>query len=228
MAISDVRVIFFDAAGTLIGLPRGVAHHYCEVAARHGLELDPQATTEAFRMSWRDMPTPETTRAPREDDDRGWWEEFVHRVLDKCAVPRHGDFNRRAYFTELYDEFTKPGVWDVFPEVRNVLANLAERYEMGIISNFDRRLRTILDELGLTPLFRHVIISSEVGADKPDPWIFEEALRRAGVPAQEALHVGDEPASDWEGAEGAGLHVFRLKRPDLTLENLLRLVNGDR
>jgi len=227
MPISEVRVIFFDAAGTLIGLPRGVAHHYCEVAARHGLKLDPQAATEAFRMSWKEMPTPETTRMPRPDDDRGWWEEFVHQVLDKCAVPRRGDFDREAYFAELYDEFTKPGVWDVFPEVRSVLTRLAERFELGIISNFDRRLRVVLDELQLAPLFGQVIISSEIGADKPDPWIFEEALRRVGAGPQEALHVGDEPGADWEGAEKAGLHVFRLKRPELTLEHLLRLVGGE-
>jgi putative hydrolase of the HAD superfamily len=223
--VSKIRVIFFDAAGTLIGLPRGVAHHYCEVAARHGLELDAQATTEAFRMTWRDMPAPEGTRARRVDDDRGWWEEFVHRVLDKCAVPRRGEFDRRAYFAELYDEFTKPGVWEAFPEVSEVLVRLAERYELGIISNFDGRLRTVLDELKLTPLFRSVVISSEVGVDKPDPWIFEEALRQAGVQAHEALHVGDEPAADWEGAEKAGLHVFRLKRPELTLENLEKVLD---
>lgn len=224
--MSNLRVIFFDAAGTLIGLPRGVAHHYCEVAQRHGLTLDPLAATEAFRMTWREMPTPAATRAPREDDDRGWWEEFVDHVLDKCAVPRGGSFDRRAYFAELYDEFTKPGVWDVFPEVRSVLARLAQRFELGVISNFDRRLRVVLGELGLEPLFRHIVISSEVGADKPDPWIFEHALQRAGVELHEALHVGDEPAADWEGAERAGLHVFRLKRPDLTLEHLLNVLTS--
>lgn len=219
----DLRIIFFDAAGTLIGLPRGVSHHYCEVARRHGLVLDPRAAGEAFRMAWREMPAPVATRAPRPDDDRGWWEEFVDRVLDKCAVER-ASFDRAAYFAELYEEFTKPGVWDVFPEVRPVLAQLAARCELGIISNFDRRLRAVLRDLGLAPLFRHVVISSEVGADKPDPWIFQEALRLAGAEPHEALHVGDEPAADWEGAERAGLQVFRLRRPELTLEHLLKVV----
>lgn len=222
--MQKLRVIFFDAAGTLIGLPRGVGHHYCEVARRHGLVIDPRAVTEAFRMTWREMPAPEATRAPRPDDDRGWWREFVCHVLDKCAVPRRGAFDREAYFAELYDEFTQPGVWDLFPEVRATLERLAERFELGIISNFDRRLRVILDELAIAPHFRHVVISSEVGADKPDPWIFEHALRLAGVQPNEALHVGDEPAADWEGAERAGLGVFRLKRPELTLNHLLNVL----
>jgi putative hydrolase of the HAD superfamily len=140
-------------------------------------------------------------------------------------VPRGGAFDRRAYFAELYDEFTRPGVWEVFPDVRAVLTRLARSYELGIISNFDRRLRCILDDIALTPLFRHVVISSEVGADKPDPFIFEHALALAGAQPHEALHVGDEPAADWEGAARAGLHVFRLKRPDLTLDHLVNVLD---
>jgi putative hydrolase of the HAD superfamily len=222
--MTNIRVIFFDAAGTLIGLTKGAAHHYCEVAARHGLEVDLGAMNEAFRMTWRAQPAPATTRKLREDDDRGWWREFVDEVLDKCAVPRDGSFDRAAYFAELYEEFAQPGVWEVFPETRAVLAQLSGEYELGIISNFDQRLRRILAELGLTPLLRHVVISSEVGADKPDPWIFQEALRLARVEPHEALHVGDEPAADWEGAAQAGLHVFRLHRPDMNLTHLLNVL----
>ena len=219
--MTGIRVIFFDAAGTLIGLPKGVAHHYCAVAGRHGLRVELAAMNEAFRMTWKEMPPPQTTRMRRPDDDKGWWRHFVVRVLDKCAVPRDGAFDREAFFEELYVEFARPGVWDVFPDTRAVLARLAGEYQLGIISNFDGRLRLVLDELGIGSLFRHVIISSEVGADKPGPWIFQEALRVAGIRANEALHVGDEPGADWEGAAAAGLQVFRLKRPEKTLNDLL-------
>ena len=102
-----------------------------------------------------------------------------------------------------------------------MLARLAIHYQLGIISNFDGRLRAVLSELGIDSLFRHIVISSEVGADKPDPWIFQEALKLADVRAAEALHVGDEPASDWEGAAKVGLQVFRLKRPEITLNDLV-------
>jgi putative hydrolase of the HAD superfamily len=222
--MTGIRVIFFDAAGTLIGLPKGVAHHYCAVAERHGLRVPKEAMNEAFRMTWREIPPPQTTRVRRPDDDKGWWRHFVHRVLDKCAVPDGGAFDREGFFEELYVEFARPGVWDVFPETRAVLAQLASEYRLGIISNFDGRLRLVLDELGIGSLFRHVIISSEVGADKPDPWIFQEALRVAGVRASEALHVGDEPGADWEGASAAGLHVYRLKRPEMTLSGVVTLL----
>lgn len=215
--MNSLRVIFFDAVGTLIHLPRGASWHYREVARRHGLELPAEALDAAFRRIWKEMPAPVTTRAPRTDDDRAWWEALVHRVLYACAPAEVQRFNRAAYFEELYDEFAKPGVWDVYPESREVLAELALRYELGIISNFDGRLRIVLEQLDLARFFRHLVISSEVGANKPHPWIFSEALRLAVVAPHEALHVGDDPRADWEGAAQAGLRVFQLKRPGMSL-----------
>lgn len=220
--MNGLRVIFFDAVGTLIHLPRGAAWHYGEVARRRGLELPAGALDAAFRLVWKETPAPVTTRAPRTDDDRAWWETFVHRVLDACAPAEGHGFDRAEYFTELYEEFAKPGVWDTYPEIREVLTELAASYQLGIISNFDGRLRVVLEQLDLARFFRHIVISSEVGADKPDPWIFSEALRVAGVAPEEALHVGDEPVADWEGAAAVGLRVFELERPQLSLAALLK------
>jgi len=214
------RAIFFDAVGTLIRLPRGAAYHYVEVAARHGADLPIEAVEAAFRAAWGELPPPPETRAPRPDDDRGWWRDLVGRVLDRCAVSP-GELDREAYFAELYSEFVQPGVWAVYPETEPVLAALVERFQLGIISNFDGRLRAVLAQLGLAPFFQHVIISSEVGADKPAPRIFEEALRRAGVRAAEAWHVGDEPECDWEGGARAGLNVFKLQRPQNSLHDFV-------
>ena len=52
----------------------------------------------------------------------------------------------------------------------------------------------------------------------------ESPLRRAGVRAHEALHVGDDPECDWEGGAQAGLHVFKLQRPQNSLQDLLALL----
>ncbi len=48
-----IRAILFDAAGTLIHLPRGVGWHYREVVARHGIELDEQLLTVAFGEAFK-------------------------------------------------------------------------------------------------------------------------------------------------------------------------------
>jgi putative hydrolase of the HAD superfamily len=220
--VSRPRAIFFDAAGTLIHLPRGVGHHYREVALRHGCDLAAETLAAAFRAAWKATPPRPATRAPRPDDDRGWWRALVETVLDGLRVAP-GQLDRDAYFAELYEEFTLPGVWTLYPEAGGVLAALAPRCELCVVSNFDRRLHTILAGLGVAHCFRHVVVSSEVGADKPDPWIFQQALERCGIRAEEALHVGDDPRCDWAGAEAAGLRVFRLERPRGDLRALLAL-----
>jgi putative hydrolase of the HAD superfamily len=216
--VKPPRVIFLDAAGTLIHLPRGVGHHYREVAARHGCHLEAEALAAAFRAAWKARPPRPATRQPRPNDDRDWWRGLVHEVLDSLAAP---PLDRDAFFAELYDEFTRPGVWTLYPEVEEVLTALSRHAELSVISNFDGRLRLILTDLGIARHFRHLVISSEVGADKPDPHIFAHALTLAGCRAEDALHVGDDPRCDWAGAEAAGLRVFRLERPGNDLRALL-------
>jgi putative hydrolase of the HAD superfamily len=115
-------------------------------------------------------------------------------------------------------------VWRLYPEVTEVLEALAARAELGVITNFDGRFRAIADELGITRYFRHTVISSEVGADKPDRVIFQRAVEMAGVSPGEALHAGDDPVCDWQGAADAGLQVFRLDRPRNSLRDLLGTV----
>ena len=108
-------------------------------------------------------------------------------------------------------------------EVSEVLAALHGRFDLAVISNFDGRLRMILEHLGVSKFFSHVFLSSELGADKPDSEIYFRALRLSGTLPNETLHVGDDPERDWEGASQAGLPVFRLDRPRHSLRDLLSL-----
>ena len=170
------------------------------------------------------MPQRTATRGPRADDDKLWWWELVDRVLTRCDVVA-SSAKRRNYFEELYVEFTRPGVWATFPEVLPVLQQLHQRYRLGIISNFDGRLRTVLAQLQIDRFFDHIEISSETGADKPARQIFERALTLANCPADLALHVGDDPELDWRGGAEAGLHVFRLDRAKNTLRDLYPLLS---
>jgi putative hydrolase of the HAD superfamily len=221
------EVVFFDAAGTLIHLSRGVGFHYADVARRQGVILKPEAVDRAFRNAWKAMPRRTRTHGPRPDDDRGWWRQLVDSTLDALPAPA---FDRCRYFGELYDEFTRPGVWALYPEVPEVLSALSSsphHSRLGIISNFDRRLLPILEGLGIARFFENVILSSEVGVDKPDPAIFHCALDRFGVWPEKACHVGDDPAADWQAARAAGLRVFELDRQVNDLRALLSWKAGD-
>jgi putative hydrolase of the HAD superfamily len=98
-------------------------------------------------------------------------------------------------------------LWDVpDPEARPVLDELARRgYRLGVVSNSDGRVERGLERLGLREGLEVVVDSGVVGIEKPDPRIFEIALERLGVPAGEAVYVGDIPAIDLAGACAAGL-----------------------
>jgi putative hydrolase of the HAD superfamily len=219
-----LKTIFFDAAGTLIYLPKSVGHHYALVGKRVGLLCDSAALDQAFASCWKQMPARLAIDGPREDDDKGWWRELVDRVLDQVA-PETSELDRDAFFEVAYSHFAEAGVWDLYPEVAEVLEALRSRFDLAVISNFDGRLRMILEHLGVSRFFSHVFLSSEIGADKPDPEIFRRSLRLSDVAPEEALHVGDDPVRDWEVARRAGLATFELRRPENSLHDLLVTLN---
>lgn len=215
-----IKTIFFDAAGTLIYLPKSVGTHYAFVGDRIGLHLEASALDRAFAACWRTMPRRSAVDGPRDDDDKGWWRELVNRILEQVA-PAISELDRDAFFEGAYGHFAEPGVWELYPEVIEVLEALRTQFQLAVISNFDGRLRMIFEHLGVSKFFSHVFLSSELGADKPDPEIYRRALRLSGARPDETLHVGDDPVRDWEGAERAGLEVFRLERPRNSLRDLI-------
>jgi putative hydrolase of the HAD superfamily len=216
---NTIKTIFFDAAGTLIHLSKSVGHHYAYVGERIGLRLDRAALDEAFAARWKETPDRPAIDGPRDDDDKGWWRELVNRVLDRAA-PSLAELDRDAFFEGVYSHFAEAGVWELYPEASDVLEELHGRFQLAVISNFDGRLRVILEHLAVSKFFSHVFLSSELGADKPDPEIYRRALRLSGARPNETLHVGDDPVRDWEGAASAGLSVFRLDRPRNSLRDL--------
>lgn len=86
---------------------------------------------------------------------------------------------------------------------------------MGVISNIDRDIRPACRDLGLEPYISHIVTSRDVGSEKPRPPIFRAALREAGVPAAEALYVGDQPDCDVAGARGVGMQPVLIDRYNL-------------
>ena len=217
-----IRAILFDAAGTLFFLTKKVGDHYAYVGREVGLNLDAQQLERAFYSAWQQMPRRPAIDCPREDDDKAWWRELVGRVFDQVA-PSVRELDRDNFFEIAYEHFAEAGVWRLYPEVPEVLHQLRPRFQLAVVSNFDGRLRFILQHLGISNYFSHIFISSELGADKPDPEIFRRAVKVMHLDANEVLHVGDDPERDWKAAAAAGLSVFRLDRQKNSLRDLLKL-----
>jgi putative hydrolase of the HAD superfamily len=217
-----IRAISFDAAGTLFFLTKTVGDHYAGVGREVGLNLDAEQLERAFHSAWRQMPGRPAIDGPRENDDKGWWRKLVGRVFDQVA-PSLSELDRDNFFEIAYEHFAEAGVWQLYAEVPEVLQQLRPRFQLAVVSNFDGRLRFILQHLGISNYFSYMFISSELGADKPDAEIFRRAIKVMHLDANEVLHVGDDPERDWEAAREAGLLVFQLDRPKNSLRDLLKL-----
>jgi putative hydrolase of the HAD superfamily len=214
-----LRVVTFDAAGTLIRLVRPPGVVYAEVARLFGLSLDPERVQEAFRAAWRSFAPPAESTGPLPDDDRDWWRELVFRTMNTAGY-RIDPFD--DYFKIVYQAFARPGAWELWPDVPLIMTELTRlRIRVGVISNFDRRLYDVLSQLGVQEVFEHVIISSEIGVRKPAARIFKEAARRFNVEVNEMLHVGDELNSDFLGARAAGLDALLVDHKASKLSGVL-------
>ena len=84
--------------------------------------------------------------------------------------------------------------------------------ELYVLSNWDILLDDTLRELGIRDYFEGLVVSALVGYEKPDPEIFEEALRLSGADRSRAVHVGNDYAADVRGASGCGLDAVFVDR----------------
>jgi putative hydrolase of the HAD superfamily len=219
-----ISIVTFDAAGTLIRLLHPPGKTYAETARLFGYDLDPDRVQDAFRITWKTFAPPPESMGPRPDDDRDWWRELVARTME-TAHYRIAPFD--DYFATVYQTFARPGIWELFPDVPHILAELSSlKIRLGVISNFDRRLYDILTQLNVRDAFEHLIISSEVGVRKPAARIFRVAAERFHVEISEILHVGDEPGSDFTGARAAGLEALLVDHKTSTLSRILSRISG--
>lgn len=208
-----VSAVTFDAGNTLLYCDPSPAEIYAAALGRHGRPVTAAEVAPVFASAWAEL----QRRTPPGIDrytahpggEREWWGAFLREVLARLG---HGA-DWRALLTDLYDAFSRPDVWHAYPETRPTLEALrAAGAPTAVISNWDRRLPQILDNLGLTGFFDHVTVSAIEGVEKPAPAIFERTLDRLGVGADEAVHVGDSPLEDYQGARSVGMNAVLVDR----------------
>ena len=209
-----IRAVLFDAAGTLLRVRGSVGAIYAEVMERHGARIPIETIETRFREFMAAAPPSAFPNAPIDEVphlERRWWRALVSEVMLPAAPFDRFD----ACFDELFELFRTERGWELLPGVRETLDRLAsEGYMLGVITNFDSRVRDVLRHLGIARYFRSVILASEEGAAKPHPDLFRTALRRFHLSPGEALYVGDRPEHDVNGALAAGF-VPVILDPDL-------------
>jgi len=203
--VSEVRAVLLDVLGTLVELESPAPALREELERRVGVDVGEERAAAAFaaeigyylahHIEGRDMAAVEDLR-------------------DRCA-----EEIRRSLALDGLDHATAREAmlaalrFRAFPDALPLLRELTRRgVRVVAASNWDASLPEGLEHTGLAPYLDGAVSSAVVGAAKPHPAVFQEALRQAGCTAGEAFHVGDSPGGDVEGARAAGIRVALLDR----------------
>jgi len=209
------KVIFFDAVGTLFGVRGSVGQIYGELARQAGVEVEAAALNQAFFQVFQSAPKAVFPGVPAAEIPRyefDWWQAIAAQSFERVGVlHQFSDFP--GFFTKLYAYFATAEPWCLYPDVLDALKYWQGlKIELGILSNFDRRLYSVLAVLDLAQFFTSVTISTEIGFAKPEPEIFAAGLEKHHCSTDQAWHIGDSFVEDYQGAIAAGLRAYWLQR----------------
>lgn len=201
-----IKHIFFDLDHTIWDFDKNAQETLHELYLHYKLEELGLASAEDFintytennHRLWADYHvgkiTKETLRAER------FSKTFIQLGVHPEKIPHQ--------FEDDYVRIT-PTKTNLFMGSEKVLAYLQKKYTLHIISNGFKESTLIKMEVsGLNPYFTNVIISEDVGINKPDKAIFEYALDKAKATKQESIMIGDSIEADIRGAQNFGMKAI--------------------
>lgn len=188
------EAVLLDALGTLVELEPP----WPRLAQTLGLEEDRVRPAMLAEMAYYRDHAHEAVDASSLAELRAECAAMVERELDVPVTP------------ETLMSSIRFRAFDDAPPALDRLRQLGLR--LVCVSNWDYALPEVLERCGLAERLDGVITSAAVGARKPDPAVFAAGLELAGCGPEAALHVGDSPAEDVEGARGAGIRAVLIDR----------------
>src|SRR5512135_3414264 len=216
----DIKAIFLDLGNTLRILLKDADHQAAarrKIAELVGTDEDPEAFCEKLNIRYKDY--------------RKWAFEYLAEAPEaelwtRWLVPDFPVERIAPLGAELTYQFRQSmGRRVVVENGREVVEELRRRgYILGIISNLigTREIPDWLQAEGFAPYFKCVVLSSIYGIRKPDPAIYVEAARRAGVEPHNCAYVGDNLKRDVTGTRtaGFGMVVILISPEQLAQENI--------
>ena len=145
-----------------------------------------------------------------------FWVQFTERLFHRLQVGGK-ETPPAALHAEAVRELLGPSSLVLYEDVLPTLEWLrGSGMRKGIVSNWQRGLSHFCRELGILDYFDFVIVSAEVGFQKPDVRMFEIASERMGLAPGQILHIGDNPVQDVGAALACGFQTLHLVREDST------------
>ncbi len=203
---SDIRHIFFDLDRTLWDFETNSREALSEIFQEWNLAENGINSPEAFMQAYI-------------SNNDLCWDLYRKNLISKADL-RTRRFSLTLASFDLEDEPLAEALGDayvlrspqktaLFPGAHETLAVLSTRYVLHIITNgFEEVQHLKLTSTGLKKYFKHVITSEMAGSKKPDPAIFDFALKKAGAAPFQSLMIGDDPAVDVLGAMESGMQAI--------------------
>jgi 2-haloalkanoic acid dehalogenase type II len=202
-----LKVVFFDAMGTVISLKAWVVamiNEFTLMSKKYNVAF--KDVSRAWDIEWRRV-----NQEARRDKTKPFQSvrELFHEAFTRVGKRiglRLGEPEIASSIERVYDYVNKHA--ETFPDVPKTLEVLRrEGYEIGIISDADSDDLTLqLKSARILQYFDLITTSSEVMSYKPDAKIFEVALAKASCKSKQACYIGDTPEFDVLGANRVGLH----------------------
>lgn len=205
---SSIKAIFFDLDGTLRhSVPSG-GDVFTDYVVTLGLRVNHEDRIRGMRwehLYWANSVDLRDDLIAHSGDTENFWIEYSRRRLIALgASPAWALAYAPKVSLHMGAEYKPESV--VPDEVRRALAELKQAgYIMAVLSNRDKPFQETLDTHKISEFFDFSVAAGEVDSFKPDPGLFEHALKRADLTAPEAIYVGDNYFADVVGARRAGL-----------------------
>ncbi|MGV6815742.1 MAG: HAD family hydrolase [Thiotrichales bacterium] len=195
---SEIRCITFDLDDTLWDCAQVIMH--AETRLYHWFQEYYPAITE--RYSLEDLLPHRTAFL---SDHQAHAHNLTHqRKLWLAALATEFSLDNSLVDPAFTTYWQARNEVTLFAGVIQALESLASHYTIGVITNGNADV----NEIGIAGYFDFVVRSEEAGVAKPDPRIFQLAAAQAGVKMPEMLHIGDNLATDVEGALSAGARAI--------------------
>jgi putative hydrolase of the HAD superfamily len=210
-----IKAVFFDLHNTLVGYnpPREVIHS--RLLKDFGIEASPEALLRpimaADEFIYREHARHSLGKRPKEEIT-ALYSQYQGIILKEAGI----EASRELIAGILKKWMSSDYKMALFDDVAPTLTQLKERgLVLGLISNEDRDITPLCQEVGLSAWLQVVVTSKEVGFSKPHPEIFQAAAKKAKVKPSEAIYVGDQYQFDIVGANEAGMRGILLDRKGL-------------
>jgi putative hydrolase of the HAD superfamily len=215
--------IAFDAVGTLFGMAEPVGKTYADCFSTFGFRLPESIWKNAFHEAFSATPDPAYPETgDGEAVEKEWWRDLVRNAGHATGIRPDAQTMTEA-FEGLFEYYATGAAWKAFPETESVLSSLKSKgIGLGVASNFDYRIHSVMEETGLSRYFEFVLTSADVSARKPSPKLLERFMEKAEVEKGDCCLVGDSGEADGGAAQAAGIDFFHLQRPDQDLNDFVR------